>query len=405
VPGLAIALAAHPLFPFLGPEGLRAYDLVIDHFRHGAAIKRLIREWRPPHLEAATASQLPLHILGIVGLASFLAPGNRRKVGGFLVLVVGYLFAIGAQRFMVLFGLLAVPVITGNLREVAPLLGRWPARIGAGALLAAGLALMVPAAAAARRTPHAADQPDYPSRAARWIGAHAPERSRLFMPYTGAQWLMWHAPRVGLYITPHFSFGSEHMVRFFDDIMPHPARFEEEVRRFDVNLALVDLVGESRALHTHLDAARDWGLVYFDGFYAVYARRTPANDALLERHGYRALRARLSFDYLSGVTDEVLAPDVERLSAEAPLVAGGVRAFRLLRGGGAGTAAGVKARDQLLPAVEQLPSSPALLGYLVEAHALAGDRAAAVATLERALTMFPKSARLQALVTALRPGR
>jgi hypothetical protein len=400
---LALALLLHPLLPLISPEGPRAYAHLVEHLLHAGPIKRYIREWQPPEREAATLSQLPLHVLGLVGLASFLPRPNRRQVQGFLCFAVGLIFAYGSQRFLLLFAQLAIPAVAGNLRRAAEAAGpraRWPARAGLGALAALGVLVLAPAIKAARRCPHAADQPDYPAHAARFIAANAPAGSRLFMPYTGSQWLMWTAPQVGLYIHPHFSFGTEHMLRFFREILPNPARFEEEVRRFGINLALVDLVGESRALHAHLDAAADWRLVYFDGFYALYARVEPRNAALMAR-AFPHLRARLGFDYLPpGVP---LSAELERLDAEAPAVARALRAYLLLRAPAGDADRGARARDLLLPALATLPSSPALSAYLVEAHLLAGDRAAATAALERALRLFPQSPRLRPLVEKLRP--
>jgi hypothetical protein len=399
---LALALAAHPLLALASPEGVRVYTFVIEHYRHSADIKRLIREWQPPDREAATVSQLPLHVLGLVGLASFLPRPNRRQVGGFLLFAAGAVMAYGAQRFMVLFGLLAVPVVAANLSRLAPLMGRWPARVAAGVLLVGGVALETPAVLAARRVPHAALQDGYPAQASAWIAAHAPAQSRLFMPYTGSQWLMWRAPQVKLYIHPQLTYGSAHLVRFFDEILPPPARFEEEVRRFDINLALVDLVGESGALQVHLDGSPEWVPVYFDGFYALFARRVPANEALLRERAFHALRARLSFDYLQAVPDDALAPDLARLDAEAPLVAGALRAYRLLRDHTDGEA-GRRATTLLQAALARLPRTAALFAYLVEAQSLAGDRDGAVATLDHALSMFPRSPRLAALARELRP--
>jgi hypothetical protein len=401
---LALILAVHPLLAFVSPEGWRVYAFVLDHWRHRHDIKRLIREWQPPDREAASVAQASLHVLGLLGLASFLPRPNRRQVGGFLLFAAGAVMAYGAQRFMVLFGLLSLPVVAGNLDRLRPFLRPAAARSALVVLLLIGGALEAPAALAARRVPHAALQRGYPAHAAAWIAGHAPSGSRLFMPYTGSQWLMWLAPQVPLYIHPQLSYGSEHLVRFFDEILPHPERFEEEVRRFDINLALVDLVGESNALYAHLDAARDWTPVYFDGFYALYARRTPANQALIEQSGFRVLKAHLGFDYLARVPDEQLAPDLERLDREAAALAGALRAFRLLRTAPS-REAGQRAGEMLRASLNQLPRAPAFFAYLVEAHVLAGDPAAARATLAHGLAVFPRSTRLQAIAAELPPAR
>jgi hypothetical protein len=312
--------------------------------------------------------------------------------------------AYGAQRFMLLFGLLALPVVAANLGRLQPLAARWVwvVRAAAAVLLIAGAALLAPAALAARRVPHAREQRGYPADAAAWIAAHAPPATRLFMPYTGSQWLMWLAPQVRLYIHPQLSYGSEHLVRFFDEILPNPARFEAEVRKFDINLALVDLVGESPALHAHLDSSAEWAPIYFDGFYALYARRVPANEALIREQGFQVLRARLSFDYLAAAKAEDLEPDLRRLERESPVLANAVRGYRLLRTSPS-RQTGLKVRELLRPALNRFPRTAALFAYLVEAHILAGDRVAATRVLDHGMALFPRSTRLQALETELRP--
>jgi hypothetical protein len=407
--GLLLVLLAHPLFPLCGLDGLRSYDQVIDHLRFGRAIKKYIVEWRPPAEAAASLSQLPLHALGLIGLASFLPRPNRRQVGGFLLFLTGLALAHGSQRFLLLFGLLALPPVAGNLRRFASALAwpqlasgrsRIPGRAGAAALMALGIVLYTPAVLAARRCPAARDQLGFPISASRFIAAQAPQGSRLFMPYTGGQWLMWQAPRVPLYIEPNFTFSTAHFLHFFQEVLPHPERFEEEVRRLDINLALVDLVGESAALHPYLDRSPDWALVYFDGFYALYARRTPRNQPLIAASAYAVIRARLSFEGLTAVPDPVLAPELARLDAEAPAVASAVRAFRLLR---SSTPDGRRASALLASALPVLPSSPALIAYQVEAATLAGDSPTALAALQHGLALFPQSTRLRALAETLRP--
>jgi hypothetical protein len=281
---LALALALHPLLPFLSPDGLHAYDLLIDHYRHGEAIKATIKEWVPPNLLPATLAGLPLHLLGLIALGSFLPRPNRTQVQGFVLVAVGLLAAHGALRFFLVFAMLAIPTVAANLQRAGAALpverARW--RLVAALALALGSTALVAQAARAARLPRrAAERADYPVRAGRWLAAHAPPQSRLFGPYTGSQMLMWEAPAVGLYIHPHFSFGSELLLRYVYELLPRPEQFEAEVRRLDVNLALVGLRDESGQLAVHLAASPDWRRVYGDGLYAIFARNVPRNRALL----------------------------------------------------------------------------------------------------------------------------
>jgi hypothetical protein len=231
----------------------------------------------------ATWAGLPLHALGLLGLASFLPKVNRRRVEAFVLFAAGLLLAHGALRFFPVFGMLAIPPVAANLRRIAlPPRARVWRTVATAALLVGASALLVPAARLARRAPWVEGRSNFPVQAARWLGGHAPPASRLFGPYTGSQFLLWEAPAVGLYIHPHFSFDGEHLIRFVRQILPDPQRFEAEVRRFDVNLALVGRFDETGQLAAHLAAAPDWKLVYGDGTYAIYARRHPKNEALLQ---------------------------------------------------------------------------------------------------------------------------
>jgi hypothetical protein len=178
--------------------------------------------------------------------------------------------------------MLAIPAVAANLRRAGEALDRPRlAAVATLALLVPSFALVMQAAQAARLPVRAADRADYPVRAGRWLAEHAPAGSRLFGPYTGSQWLMWEAPAVGLYIHPHFSFGSELLLRYVYELLPHPEAFEAEVRRLDINLALVGMHDESAQLAAHLVKSPDWKRVFGDGNYAVFARRVPKNQALL----------------------------------------------------------------------------------------------------------------------------
>jgi hypothetical protein len=281
---LAAVLALHPLLPFASPDGFRAYDLLIDHYRHGDAIKATIKEWVPPHLLPATLAGLPLHLLGIIALVSILPRPNRTQVQGFVLVAAGLLAAHGALRFFLIFAMLAIPTVAANLDRAGQALASWRPRLRLAAVVAlvvGSAALVAQAARAARLPRRAAERADYPVRPGRWLAEHAPPHSRLFAPYTGSQWLMWEAPAVGLYIHPHFSFSSEHMLRYVYQLLPKPAAFDEEVRRLDINLALVGMRDESAQLVAHLATSRQWQRVYGDGHYAIFARKVPRNAPLL----------------------------------------------------------------------------------------------------------------------------
>lgn len=407
---LAALLAVHLLFPALGPDGLHTYALVLEHLRYAESIRRLIEEWRPPSALPATLDQLPLHLLGIVGLASFLPRPNRRQVQGFVMFTAGLVFAHGSQRFLLVFALLAIPAIAANLESARVTFGPrvlWPARVGTLALVAGGIGLLMPVVVEARNTTRAEDRVDYPVKASRWLGRHARQGTRLFMPYTGSQWVMWEAPQIRLYIHPQLTYGGHFLLQFLHEIAPNPTRFEDEVRRWDIDLALVELSGQFTALAAHLDRSADWKPVYFDGHYAVYARsQGPNGRSVAEGFGFRVIRGIMSFDYLAAVPEDMLAPDRARLAQEAPVLAQAIDGFRLLRTRQKATSPDSvtrarHARALLEPALDALPSSPALFAYTAEACFASGDLTRARALTARGLRAFPQSSRLKNLAAAL----
>lgn len=403
-------MALHPLFPLCGPDGLRGYDLFFDHLRHGKDIGRFISEWHPPALIPASVAQIPLHVLGVVGLLSFLPRANRARPGAFLQFAAGLYLGHTAERFLMVFGLLAIPPVAANLTRLARAL---PAR-GRRLRIAATAVFLLGATAAfadtvyyTHRRPASRDRPDQPIKAARWLKDHAPPGSRLFHGYDGVQWLMWEAPNVGLYITPHYSFDSDFMVRFLTRVLHKPEGFVAELDRLDVNLVLVRM-GQMPPLRTHLDGAADWRLVFFDGYFSLFARDVPRNRELLARHAYRYLRARYALDYLDGVDDAALATDLERLAGQSRAFADAVRGYRVLAAVPAGvettTAGGAalaRARDLLAGALPGLPPAAALSAYLATAHLRLGELDRAREVVVNGLKTAPKSGLLLTLAARL----
>lgn len=410
VRALAAVLVLHPLLPLLSSDGLRAYGQLADHLRHGAMLKHMIAEWEPVARLPATLPLLPLHILSVIGPASFLFRACRKRLEGLLLVTAGLLLAHGSNRFVLLFGLLAVAPVAQNLAAARAGLAGSAARAlkaSSWALAVAAVALLVPAVAAAHTQKAARARWEQPSRPARWLNAYAPPGSRLLAPYDGAQWLMWEAPRIPLYIAPHFTFPTPFLARFFAHVWPRPERFAAEVQRFGVGLAMVDLQGRSLALLAHLGGAPEWRLVYLDGFFALYARHEPRNTALISSHGYRCLRAGFAFTYLAACPEDGRRSDLERLEREGPLLFHAIRGFELLQAGAAEPdatafrARAASARDLLSDAVAALPTSPPLSAYLIEAHLRLGERAQARRVLEDAMAKLPGSSRLEAIARAL----
>lgn len=409
---LLAMLLIHLLLPLATPYGTGVYRVVLEHMRHGEFIKRAVVEWRPLDELPASTAHLPFHVLGILGLLSFLPRCNRRRVEGFLLFLAGFLLARSSHRFVLYFGMLAAGPIAANLHRAAT---EWRALAGR-ALCAmtviigvTAVILLVPVVKAAHAIRRAADQLDYPVRAARWLGQNAPPTSRLILPYTGSQWLMWEAPQVGLYIHPHVYYDMDFLERYMTEVMMNPAVLAQEIARYGINLAMTQSTDATPQLLSYLERTPDWRLVYFDGFYGIYARNVDepeAQQAFRARYAYRALRGVLSFDYLLASPKADIEYDMNRLRIQAPAVAQALSGFQILRSlsAKAGPGEDPSARRDaehaaalLTEAIGHLPGSPALWSYLIEALLLAGDKNAAGTALAQGLQYFPQSRRLHAL--------
>lgn len=417
VGALALLLAVHPLLAMISPHGLHNYGQVADHLLGAEIYRSMIVEWQPPGQSATLIEQLPLHLIGVVGLLSFLPRKNRRQVGSFLLLVVGLALAYSSRRFIPLLVVLAAPGVTANLtRFMATTAVPFRRYVTAAAVVLAA-ALLSPVIWTARTTdsnPHLLRRPGAPVAAARFLARAAPEGSRLFNPYNAGPWLLWEAPRVRLYIDPRNNLGARALERFSNDVRLQPARFDEEVRRLEINLAMLDLSNVlTWPLNLHLDRSHAWRPVYLDGRYAVYARKGERNRELLGEHAFHLVRARLGFEHLlqrrpsepdhtgEGREARLLAVDLRQLERQGPALVTVLEAYRLLTGGqdrpppaifpvGAKEASRTRRASELLDrALPRLPPSAVRMTYLATALARLGRRRACDAVLAQARAHHP----------------
>jgi len=413
---LAGLLAASPLLALIGPQGARVYAQLLEHLTGAPIYRRVILEWRPPAEVAAGLRLLPLHLLGLLALLSFLPRANRRGVGALLRVGCGLALAHGSQRFVALLGVLVVPDLAGNLQRA--LTARWPAaaaravRRAALALAALTAAVLVPTGWQSRRAPlpPVGERIDTPRAAAGFLAAHAPAGARLFNPYNAGAYLLWAVgPRVQLYLDPRNNLGAPLLAHYLDTLLPVPSAFDAEARHLSFDLALLEL-GDGRfdALGAHLRRHRDWRPVFFDGRFALYARSAGRAAALARDEALRGVAAALDFDEL--LHPRAALPDAgtrARLRREAPAFARALEGFLLLRdhGGPPPLLRGAPfdreatrhAQTLLAGALPRLPASPALLSYLATAHARLGEEGALRELLEVATALFANDLHVLAL--------
>jgi hypothetical protein len=200
---------------------------------------------------------------------------------------------------------------------------------------------------------------------------------------------MWEAPQVRLYIHTHFSFGGDFFARYFNEVLPEPRRFDEEVSRTGIDLALVEQKGDTYLIRDHLDQDAAWQPIYLDAYFAIFARKVPHNAELLATTGYKVLRPRLAFEYLDDAPPALLESELVRLEREGPPLARAIRGYLSLKSGDA-----ARAQALLESARSELPPSGVMHAYLATAYMRLGLVARARRVISEGLSLFPKSPRL-----------
>jgi hypothetical protein len=156
----------------------------------------------------------------------------------------------------------------------------------------------------------------------------------MFNSFNDGPWLLWFgAGRLQHYVDPRNQSGAYTLAHYVE--MLHDASaFDAEVARTDIGLVLLPLQNTLlEPLAEHIAASTDYSLVYWNGFYALYARDRPVNATLRQRFGYHVVRPTLDLRYLDrqGLDEAELTRELERLTAQSRLHADVIRAYRKLR--------------------------------------------------------------------------
>jgi hypothetical protein len=326
-----LVACALPALPLLGPAGADAYRQLADHALGASVYRSLILEWQSSWQSLGVLAVLPLHVLALLGAAAFgaafLRGKGRAHVLELALFALGVVLAYSSRRFLPLMAVLAAPSMAAVLAALWRALPRKLARVSitmaaAIAVLYVGLGMR---SALRRPDMRVLEREDGAQRAARFIAAHAPAGSRLFNAFNDGSWLLWlTAPRVQHYIDPRNNLGADFLARYVHEVLPDPQRFEQEARAHAISLVLVrGKDPKMQALARHLRDASDYRLVYWDGYHALYARVLPRNAALIDRFGYRVLRADFDLEYLKapGVATADLQRDLRELRSQSPALA------------------------------------------------------------------------------------
>jgi len=414
---LLAVLVAHPLLAMAGPHGAAVYGQLWDHLANADIYRQWVLEWRPPTETRGMLAQLPLHLLGIAGLLSFLPSCNRRRLGGLVRVLACLALAYSSSRFLGLLAVLAAPDVAINLQRWLGSLrpGHMLARLAPLALLLAGLGLAGAAAHEVRtsKRPPLLEQPAAPLAAATFLARRAPQNTRLFNTYNAGPYLLWLSPRTRLYIDPRNNLGAPLVKRYVEQLLVSPEQFEAEAKKTGVQLALVDLTDDRYSvLATHLHRSRAWKLVHMDGCFAIHRSADRAASRRFAREDYLVLEGTLELEYLLQHHVVAIRHDLVRLKKTAPYFAAALEGYLLLSATSGPPPLIVppssklrleleRGRELLSKALPHLPPSPALMSYLATADARLGKLDACKDVLLVASRLFPTSAHVLGLKVEL----
>jgi hypothetical protein len=365
-----------PALPFFGLGGSSSYAQLYDHVQGAAVYRALISEWQSPLSSGGLLAILPLHVLAVLGLLHFGLAGKRMRFLPLAMFVLGAVLAYRSRRFLPLMAAGMAPAMGVGLLELGARLtqrARLALQVLAGVCLVAYLGLGL--RSASHRAPTAVfGASDSPERAARFVSAHAPAGARLANLFDDGPWLVFlSAPRVLHYLDPRNNLGAARLERYVREVLSDPQHFEAEVARLGITLALVrDDDPHAASVAAYLAGAPDWPLVYWDGRHALHARTVETNHSLIAHFGYRIIRPTFDLGYLAGrsADDPALARDLALLDRQSAPLGSALRAYSLLQRGDRASAQ--QAAQLFESALEQLPASPALLGYWAESLQKAG---------------------------------
>ncbi len=266
--------------------------------------------------------------LGLLAAAGIVLRRGRMAVTDGLLLLAFLVQAVMGIRLLAEFGIIAAPVV---LRLLAPRLeGRdWAGGRPAAAVL--GLALLTAVPAAAVFSPSFAFGPGikedkFPEQAVRFVERSGIE-GRMFNSFAFGDYLCWRvAPRRQVFIHGRNDIFPESFFLDYYEAQRSPEAWARMTAAWGVTWAILqysyaDYGGMRRG--SHLASNPEWVPVYWDMTAAVYVKRVPANERVIDAYGYRYLRpayfdVRYLYDLLDRVPAETLLAEADRLVRESP---------------------------------------------------------------------------------------
>jgi hypothetical protein len=306
----ALLLAAIVLCSLLNPETWKIYALALDLSTD--PFKQIVGEYQPLSAQIlwgfGIRYTLQFQILALGALVWFVAFRGWKNLFHLLLFALFTVETVKQVRMIELSSLVAALYCVTPLERLLELIPeklREGQRLASGALALLMLAL-IPLSVVGNTTyafGTGIKEDAFPDGAIRFLEQ---ERigGRMFNSYSLGGYLIWRAPDRKVFIDGRYRrLYNPDFYRAYAQAIHDPQGWQALEKSWPVDYAVLEYDMKSKVFPLHLNDNPAWALVYWDNHSAVYLKRTPANQPVIERYGYRVTRPNFyDFSYLSQLT-------------------------------------------------------------------------------------------------------
>lgn len=314
---LALVAAAGFGAGMFNSMGVHIYTFIFNTLTHAPYMASIV-EWLKPDWATKPYFFVLLAFSWIVYYLDF----PRTRLAETLGMLFFSAWALNSRRNIDLYLIVVLPILTGHLRN---LWAQWTPRISAPinlrrvALHAATLATLVILGLLARNgyAFRLGLYPDYhPSSALEWMDKERLQ-GRLFHPFHWGGYIGWVTQgRRKIFMDGRVPLFGE---KLYDDYQKMFLGGPETVpllNQYGIDILLVSPEG-SGAFYQQLSQSGQWAMVFWDNVAEIFVRRTPENQALIQKFEYQAVDPNAT-PFYNSAKRELALEEVDRARKISP---------------------------------------------------------------------------------------
>jgi hypothetical protein len=269
---LAAAFVASVGVVVLNPNGFAMFKYPIATL-NSPSMQRYLVEWLSPDFHELTWLPLAILILALLGLGMF---GRKRFSLTSIGLVTASAYAaLRSMRNVPLFGILATPILAGQVSSLVtlnPSTDEPPRRLRLilGPLLIVAVAVTIMMIGSTLNKQSKLNQQLYPTGAVEWILENHPS-GNIYNSYHWGGYLIWRLfPEYPVFIDGRTDlYGDSFMDQYISSYFARSG-WQEYLRKYGVRIVLVE---PDSPLSQLLGESSDWGRVYSDDLSALFVKK------------------------------------------------------------------------------------------------------------------------------------